>query len=56
MNRARLEAALGSKIQPALATALVDHFLKIRQDAATKTLERAVAGILSRRLCSPSSG
>lgn len=44
MDRARLEAALGSTIDPALAGALVDHFLKIRQDAATKTLERAVAG------------
>jgi hypothetical protein len=44
MDRARLEAALGSRLESALAVALVGHFLKIREDAATKTLERAVAG------------
>lgn len=44
MDRMRLVAALGSKLDPALASSLVDHFLKIREDAATKTLERAVAG------------
>jgi hypothetical protein len=44
MDRTRLVAALGSKLEPALAASLVDHFLKIREDAATKTLERAVAG------------
>jgi hypothetical protein len=44
MDRARLEAALGFMLEPALAASLVGHFLKIREDAATKTLERAVAG------------
>jgi hypothetical protein len=44
MDRARLVAALGPKLEPALAASLVDQFLKIREDAATKTLERAVAG------------
>ena len=44
MDRARLVAALGSKLEPALSASLVDHFLKIREDAATRTLERAVAG------------
>jgi hypothetical protein len=44
MDPARLEAALGTKLERALAASLVDHFLKIRLDAATKTLERAVAG------------
>lgn len=44
MDRARLVAALGFKLEPVLAASLVEHFLKIREDAATKTLERAVAG------------
>jgi hypothetical protein len=44
MDRARLVAALGAKLDSDLAAALVDNYLKLRQDAATRTLERAVAG------------
>jgi hypothetical protein len=44
MDRVRLEAALGSSLKSELAASLVDHFLKIREDVATTTLERAVAG------------
>lgn len=44
MDNARLSRALSSSLSPKLAQALVADFLKIRQDLATKTLERASCG------------
>lgn len=44
MEKARLTAALSNILEPALADALVGHFIQLRRDAASKTLERAVAG------------
>ena len=44
MDEVRLKAALGPYLTPALAGELVGDFVKLRRDAATLTLERAVAG------------
>jgi hypothetical protein len=44
MDNTRLVTALSSILEPSLADALVGHFLQLRRDAASKTLERAVAG------------
>ena len=44
MDKARLAAALSNILEPALADALVGHFIQLRRDAASKTLERAIAG------------
>lgn len=44
MDKPRLIAALSKILDPTLADALVGHFMQLRQDAAAKTLERAVAG------------
>lgn len=44
MDKARLTAALANILEPALADAIVGHFMQLRRDAASKTLERAVAG------------
>jgi hypothetical protein len=40
----RIAAALSNIIDPTLASEVVAHFIKIRQDFATKTLERASSG------------
>ena len=44
MDRARLVAALGGTVPPDLADELVDSYLAIRHDAATKTYGRAAPG------------
>jgi hypothetical protein len=44
MDKARLTAALSNILEPVLADALVGHFIQLRRDAASKTLERAIAG------------
>lgn len=44
MDSTALEAALGAGIPPALAHDLVDEFLEIRRDVATRTLGRATPG------------
>ena len=44
MQRDRLITALNGLIGSDLAEGITDHFLKIRQDVATKTLERATPG------------
>jgi len=44
MDKSRLTAALSNILEPALADALVGHFIQLQRDAAAKTLERAVAG------------
>lgn len=44
MDKARLSVALTPLVGSALATDLVGHFLKMRTDLATKTLERASPG------------
>lgn len=44
MDEARLKAALADMISPQLADELVTDFVKLRQDCATGTLERASPG------------
>ncbi|MEO0774606.1 MAG: hypothetical protein AAFZ04_15665, partial [Pseudomonadota bacterium] len=44
MQRDRLEAAISKAVGGQLATALTEHFIKIRQDVATQTFERASPG------------
>lgn len=44
MDKARLATCLSNILEPTLANALVGHFVQLRRDAASKTLERAVAG------------
>lgn len=44
MNEARLGQAIGGMVGDPLARSLVAEFIKIRQDLATKTLERASPG------------
>lgn len=44
MDKSRLITALSNILDPALADAIVGHFVQLRRDAAAKTLERAVAG------------
>lgn len=44
MDEARLKAALAGLISPQLADELVGDFVKLRQDCATGTLERASPG------------
>lgn len=44
MDQTRLTVALSSLLEAALAAELVEQFLQLRRDAASKTLQRAVAG------------
>jgi hypothetical protein len=44
VDSARLAAALATNIDPKLSNEIVSHFLKLRRDCATATLERASAG------------
>jgi hypothetical protein len=44
MNRQNLIQQISSRIPPELASDLVDRYLVIRQDLATRTLERATPG------------
>lgn len=44
MDRDRLVSALSGLVGPVLAETLTDHFIKIRLDVATQTLERASPG------------
>jgi len=44
VDEARLKAALRPYLTPELADELVGDFVKLRRDAATLTLERAIAG------------
>ena len=56
MDKARLTAGLSNILEPALANALVGHFIQLRRDAAAKTLERAVAGKFARYSCNVCKG
>jgi hypothetical protein len=44
MDKTRLASALSNYLEPKLSAELVEDFIKIRQDHATKTLERSSPG------------